>query len=235
MLRSQRRRRLPFGVQANSQSEAPSSTAGPARKGGQLVVSGSNETSMRILEAASQLFAAQGYAATSVEQVVAACGMGKDTVYRRFASKLALFEGVVDHARRKVEAHFEATVMTQKGDVLERLRSCARWLLTVNLDPTLVAFKRIAFSEALVVGQAVADRPQLMMEHLVRLVSEAQAARVIVGGDTLFIAMHLLNCIAIGPTVEAMLGRTAYASARAQNIHFERSWELFLNGVRPRD
>ncbi|WP_420833341.1 TetR/AcrR family transcriptional regulator [[Pseudomonas] carboxydohydrogena] len=170
-----------------------------------------------------------------MEQVVAACGVGKDTVYRRFPSKLALFEGVVEHARLRTQAHFQTTMAAQTGDVMEQLRAVARWLLTVNLDPTLIAFKRIAFSEALVIGQSVANKTDdPIMDRLLGLLREAQKTGELARGDILFLAAHLLNCIAIGPTIEAMLGRTTYASTRAQNAYFEKAWTLFLNGARPR-
>ncbi|MDC7789848.1 TetR/AcrR family transcriptional regulator [Rhodoplanes sp. TEM] len=204
-----------------------------ARNTGRPSKAAGEAKSLRIIETASRLFAEQGYAATSVEQVVAACGVGKDTVYRRFPSKLALFAGVVEHARRQTQAHFQATMAAQTGDVLARLRGAARWLLTVNLDPTLIAFQRIALSEALVVGQAVADNPHdPIMDRLLALIEEAQAAGVLGPGDVRFLAAHLLNCIAIGPTVDAMLGKATYASTRAQNAYFEKAWALFLNGAR---
>ncbi|MCG6206787.1 TetR/AcrR family transcriptional regulator [Rhodopseudomonas sp. HC1] len=189
--------------------------------------------SLHIIETASRLFAQQGFAATSVEQVVAACGVGKDTVYRRFPSKLALFEGVVEHARIKTQAHFQTTMATQTGDALTQLRAAARWLLTVNLDPTLIAFKRIAFSEALVVGQSVAGRSDdPIMDRLLALIGEAQSAGEIAPGDVRFLAMQLLNCIAVGPMIDAMLGGTSYASTRAQTAYFDKAWKLFLDGAR---
>lgn len=203
------------------------------QKGGRPRKIDGEAKSIHIIETASRLFAQQGFAATSVEQVVAACGVGKDTVYRRFPSKLALFEGVVEHARQQTQARFQTTMATQTGDALAQLRAAARWLLSINLDPTLIAFKRIAFSEAIVVGQAVANRSDdPIMDRLFALIGEAQKAGVLARGDIQFLAMHLLNSIAVGPMIDAMLGGTTYASTRAQNAYFEKAWELFLNGAR---
>lgn len=204
-----------------------------AEKSGRPRKADGEAKSIFIIETASRLFAQQGYAATSVEQVVAACGVGKDTVYRRFPSKLALFEGVVEHARIQTQAHFQTTMAAEKGDTLAQLRAAARWLLTVNIDPTLVAFKRIAFSEALVVGQSVAAKTEdPIMDRLFALIREAQSKGELARGDVAFIAGHLLNSIAVGPMIEAMLGRTTYASTRAQNAYFDKAWTLFLNGAR---
>ncbi|WP_313061145.1 TetR/AcrR family transcriptional regulator, partial [Agrobacterium cavarae] len=45
----------------------------------------------RIIAVATELFSGRGFAGTSMEQVASKCGAGKDTVYRRFPSKVALF------------------------------------------------------------------------------------------------------------------------------------------------
>ncbi|WP_323688224.1 MULTISPECIES: helix-turn-helix domain-containing protein [unclassified Rhizobium] len=52
-----------------------------------------NAAAERIIDAATTLFATRGFAGTSMEQVASQCGAGKDTVYRRFPSKVALFGG----------------------------------------------------------------------------------------------------------------------------------------------
>lgn len=193
------------------------------------------ETSTRIIETAAQLFAAQGYAATSVEQVVAACNAGKDTIYRRFPSKLALFGAVVEHARVRILERLEKEIAAadRAGDPMTRLRRVARWFLTVNLDPELLAFRRIALSEGMIFGQESQDQRQEdpIMDRLIAVVSEAQQAGVLRSGDPEFLAWHLLHCIVFGPSNDAMLGRTTYASIEAQDRYFDQAWELFLHGA----
>jgi AcrR family transcriptional regulator len=202
-------------------------------KGGRPRKSDVEAKSLHIIETASRLFAQQGFAATSVEQVVAACGVGKDTVYRRYPSKLALFEGVVAYARVQTEAHFQTAMEGATGDAMEQLRAAARWLLTVNLDPTLVAFKRIAFSEALVVGQSAANRTvDPIMDRLFALLRGAQETGEIGPGDVAFLATQLINSIAVGPMIGAMLGSTTYAATAAQDAYFDKAWRLFVDGAR---
>jgi AcrR family transcriptional regulator len=48
-----------------------------------------------ILEAATELFGAQGYASTTMEAIAARAGIAKGTVYRYYATKEALFEAMV--------------------------------------------------------------------------------------------------------------------------------------------
>lgn len=56
------------------------------------------QTEDRILAAATQLFLADGYLATTLAAVAARAGVGARTVYVRFGTKAALFKRVVDVA-----------------------------------------------------------------------------------------------------------------------------------------
>lgn len=193
------------------------------------------ETSGRIIDTAAALFAAQGFAATSVEQVVAECNAGKDTIYRRFPSKLALFEAVVTRARQRTLDRLESEISAASGmgDALTQLKAIARWFLTINLDPEMVAFKRIALSEAVVIGEERPEQPESdpITGRLVSLVAAAQTQGQLRAGDPLFLSTHLLHCIVYGPSNEAMLGRTTYAQTEVQDRYFEATWTLFLGGA----
>jgi AcrR family transcriptional regulator len=180
------------------------------------------------------MFASQGYAATSVEQLAIACRVGKDTIYRRFASKRALFEAAIERLRVRVLQRLER-VASEEGTGLERLRRAARWFLTVNVEPELVALRRIAFSEALLIDKAQpTNTPDPIFERLVSIVRDAQLEGAIVEGEARFIAGQLIHAVATGPSNDTMLGSVTYQDARAQDAFFEKAWALFLKGaVRP--
>jgi AcrR family transcriptional regulator len=55
-------------------------------------------TEERLIAAATELFLAQGYVATTLEAVARRAGVGARTVYVRFGTKAALFKRVVDVA-----------------------------------------------------------------------------------------------------------------------------------------
>ncbi len=74
------------------------------------------ETRERILLSAARLFHAQGVAATSVDEVLAAAGAGKGQLYRYFASKEELTAAVVDHQ-----------LVRYLGPQRERLEGLERW------------------------------------------------------------------------------------------------------------
>lgn len=61
-------------------------------------------TRQRILEAATQLFLAEGYSQTSLDRVAEVASTTKPTVYSHFKSKHGLFEAVIEqNAKQKLE------------------------------------------------------------------------------------------------------------------------------------
>ncbi|MBO0132035.1 TetR/AcrR family transcriptional regulator [Agrobacterium burrii] len=187
----------------------------------------------RIIKAATELFASRGFAGTSMEQVASQCGAGKDTVYRRYPSKVALFEAVVEDAHKRAINKLEK-MPAANGDALERLRSLMLELLHVNMEPDLIALKRITFSEAVVFEKhgPIPPQPDPIMERLVEAVSTAQEADVIVHGDANAIAIHLIHCLVALPTAAAMTGSSKFSSRREVEEHFWKTWHWLINGLK---
>lgn len=63
---------------------------------------------VRLLEAAARYFAEHGYEATNVNDVAAAAGVAKGTIYNYFESKDELFGGVLAEAARRAVDRYSA-------------------------------------------------------------------------------------------------------------------------------
>ncbi len=98
------------------------------------------QTEQRIVAAATDLFLADGYLATTLEAVARCAQVGARTVYLRFGTKAALFKRVVDAA---------IVGDTEPVDVLGR-----DWMRAALTAPT--AAERIAASAA--VGRQIMER-----------------------------------------------------------------------------
>ncbi|MHB8235781.1 MAG: TetR/AcrR family transcriptional regulator, partial [Solirubrobacteraceae bacterium] len=59
-------------------------------------------TRQALLDAARELFGRQGYAATSLDQVVAAAKVTKGALYHHYAGKQELFAAVYEQVKREV-------------------------------------------------------------------------------------------------------------------------------------
>ena len=107
-----------------------------------------------LIEAAATLFLAKGFAAVTVDEVVAAAGGSKTNVYRQFGGKEGLFAQVVAH----LGAEF-LSPLTQLDlgdtDPATGLMILGRTLLRQLLDPRHIAFQRMVLASS---GQF----PQLM-------------------------------------------------------------------------
>lgn len=58
----------------------------------------------KILDAASRLFAERGIPAVSMDQIAAAAGVGKGTLFRRFGDKAGLATALIDDRERELQA-----------------------------------------------------------------------------------------------------------------------------------
>ncbi|NKW81821.1 TetR/AcrR family transcriptional regulator [Ochrobactrum pecoris] len=200
-------------------------------KGGRPSRQALEELNRRILDTATGLFASQGFAATSMEQVALACNAGKDTIYRRYPSKAALFAALMQGLQSQVLDELDA-LMAREGTSLERLRLYARALLAINLRPQMVALNRVALGEAVGLGGVqptpVAQDP--IMARFASLIVEAQVDHLIAKGDPLFIAEQLLYATSIKPLISTMLGEGRFSDTAEEERYFDQAWQLFMQG-----
>lgn len=103
-----------------------------------------------ILDAAAGLFLRKGFLGTSMDEVAALAAVSKQTVYKQFASKEALFLGIVESmtgaASDRVQVEMPAPAdLTQ---VASELRGHAERLMTIALSPELLQLRRLVIGEA---------------------------------------------------------------------------------------
>jgi TetR/AcrR family transcriptional repressor of mexJK operon len=106
--------------------------------------------SQLILETAQRLFLERGYTATSLDEVAAAAGVSKTTVYSNFGDKETLFatvvEGITSNAAQILTSLEEA--LRAEVDLPARLKALASQLLAGILAPEVLQLRRLAMAEA---------------------------------------------------------------------------------------
>jgi TetR/AcrR family transcriptional regulator, mexJK operon transcriptional repressor len=103
-----------------------------------------------ILEAASDLFLRQGFLGASMDEVAALASVSKQTLYKQFANKEALFVGVVQSMTGEASSRVQAA-MIEPGDpaqVSAQLHAHAYRLLDIVLTPRLLQLRRLVIGEA---------------------------------------------------------------------------------------
>lgn len=103
-----------------------------------------------ILDAATTLFLAEGYLATSMDQIAAAAAVSKQTVYKQFADKQTLFREIVTGTVAEVSDPVAEQVASLPGstDLAAGLRDLARALLAQVIQPRMMQLRRLVIGEA---------------------------------------------------------------------------------------
>ena len=126
-----------------------------------------------LINAARELFARDGYAATGREAIVERAGVTRGAMYHHFADKEALFRAVFEEIEAEVMARAaEAAMTVSPEDPLGQLRAGSLAYLDVALDP---AVQRICLLDAPAVLSPTA-RQEVLDAYAVGLVREVLSA-----------------------------------------------------------
>ena len=103
-----------------------------------------------IVDAATTLFLAEGYLATSMDQIAAAASVSKQTVYKQFADKQSLFREIVTATVARVSNPVAEQVasLRDSDDLDTGLRDLARALLAQVIRPSVMQLRRLVIGEA---------------------------------------------------------------------------------------
>jgi len=187
----------------------------------------------RILDAAAELFTKHGYAGTSIEAIAAHAGIGKLTLYRRFADKDALFQAVVLRMADRSHAAL-GKIVESEGSLEEVLTATGRHLLGIILSAESIAFHRILFAEAArmpelrtrIAPENPPDRPDAT-HSLFRRLAERGLIR---SEDVVFLDQQYIHAIIGKPLRKALFGAPPM-TAHAQEEHVRKAVALFLHGM----
>jgi AcrR family transcriptional regulator len=222
-------------MQPRTKTPAAKSTRPKRPYGGRPSLEEAAQLQGRILDAAAHLFFEHGYGETSIEAIAAYAGIGKLTIYRRFADKAALFQAVV---LRLFDQWIAALANLGDGDgtVADVLTDLGRHMLNIVLSPVSIALHRILFAEASRLPdlcarmyKPMADKPD--RDDPIRTVLRRLVARGDLRGDDIwFLDYQFIQMIIARPLRHAMLGAPPMTAA-AREEHIRKTVELFLHGA----
>lgn len=102
-----------------------------------------------ILDAATEVFLRSGFLGTNMDELAALSGVSKQTVYKHFSSKEALFVEIVTRMTQQAGdmVHNELPEPAEGGDLAEYLFDYAYRQLSVVLTPRLMQLRRLVIGE----------------------------------------------------------------------------------------
>jgi AcrR family transcriptional regulator len=183
----------------------------------------------RLVTVATRLFAAQGYEATSVQEIVEAAGVTKGALYHHFTSKddllYEVYHRVLADQMRRLEE-----IANGPGDAAQRLAAVVADVIATsiaNLDELTVFFRSLQLLPA---EQQKTVRAERRRYHLRvrRLIEEGQRSGVLTRDVPADLAVHFVYG-AINQ-IGTWYHRGGPLSAEDVAAHFDR---LVLSGLRP--
>ena len=203
------------------------------RRGGRPSREASEQLGVRILDAATQMFLAQGFGATSIDALALQLRMSKRTFYHRFPNKEALFAAVVHRIIQRLRPAADIALIegVNVEAVLERL---ATMILHAALSTQAIALNRLMVAESarfpelarVLTHEGATEEATTLISGI--LEREVTAGRLKID-DTRFAAQQFLQMVVALPQ------RSAMGLGKPMNAKELRDWprkvaDLFLHG-----
>jgi TetR/AcrR family transcriptional repressor of mexJK operon len=187
-----------------------------------------------ILQAATTIFLGQGYLGTSMDEIAAHAGVSKQTVYKHFIDKEALFREVVTDVVRARDGGITPDILlTGERSMEEQLRPFARNFLRGVMQPEVLMLRRLVIGEVgrfPELGQAFYDLgPKRATTQLAVALKDLATRIGIAMQDPILAAEHMLWLILSIPLNQAMLlGDAASFSESDLDTYADQGVSAFL-------
>jgi len=190
-----------------------------------------------ILATATMLFAQQGYAATSIEQIAALAEIGKQTIYRRYASKEELFIAVVlEMIHGVLDSPLQLDVKPE--NCMDTLRELCWNLMNVPFSrPQSMALYRIMIAESArfpeLAGKVIEAAFCPIENTISRLLDAARSDGQVRSDVPLIHLCRLLGGMCTGWIYQQHLlgNRDCLANETERKQFFDSAWSMFLAAV----
>ncbi|MBF6057738.1 MULTISPECIES: TetR/AcrR family transcriptional regulator [Thiomicrorhabdus] len=187
---------------------------------------------LKLLEVAQKHFLAQGYAGTSVNEIVKEAGGSLNTLYRHFGNKLGLFEAVFKSKANELFKPFENTEFWS-DDLRTNLTHFGRVLQAVSLSADGIAMYRLVATEnnheqSEIQKIFYQHGPQAAIAVLAAYLQKVQDSGKIQVGDPSLAAGQFLEMIKGPFFYRALFGETIGAEEMERTL--SHGVELFLHG-----
>lgn len=195
-----------------------------------------------ITEAATEAFLRNGYLGTSVDEIAAAAGVSKQTVYKHFADKEGLFTEIVLGTIDQVGEPFFSEIGSLEEprspkDLETDLRELARRLVAIVREPRLLQLRRLVIAEASrfpELGRAYYERGPGRTVHTLASWFQRLAERGHLELDEAVLAAEHFNWLVLAiPLNRAMLTGVEEVPPADLEHYSDEAVRVFLAAYRP--
>ena len=198
-----------------------------------------------MLDAATSVFLEKGYLGTSMDEIAALAAVSKQTVYKHFSTKEALFIEIVSSTTRQAgdKVHDEMPRFGNGDDPAEYLEAYAYRQLTIVLQPRIMQLRRLVIGEVgrfPELAKALFDGGPKRAISVIAAALKDLADRGHLAIDDPKLAASQLNWVVMGEPLNRvmLLGDGAIPAPAALRRHAAESVRIFLaaygtEGARP--
>lgn len=188
-----------------------------------------------IIAAAAAVFLDTGYAGASMDEIAARSGVSKQTIYKHFTSKEALFTAVIGQMMSEADnaVHQALPAVQNRAELEAFLLDYGTRLLTVALTPDLMQLRRLVIAEAQRFPELARDlyaRGAGRALEAMGAAFENLAEQRLLAIDDAAMAASQLNWLLMGDPVNRimMLGNAAIPGDAQIRRHVEAAIATFL-------
>ncbi len=197
-----------------------------------------NAKRTQILDGARKCFLANGFDGASMNDIVAAAGVSKGTVYTYFTSKESLFAAMVFQDKRH-QAERRFTLGDESRPVAEVLYDLGMKLSELADDATSLPYARLVIAAAdrfPEIGRSFYEAgPQFVIDKLAIYLEAQMAAGTLRRCDSKLAASQFIDLIHSGILKPRLFGAMSAAQRLGVETVVQSSVDLFLGGMRGKD
>ncbi len=187
-----------------------------------------------LLTAAAEVFFEQGYAAASVDSIIARAGGSKRNIYTEFGNKEGLFSAIVSANADDV---LSALVIdkSESQSLHDVLTAFGHHLMDTYMSPMVIGTYRIVVTEALrfpnLARTFYENGPRRAAARLAEVLERAQARGDIRTSSCSLAAEHFIGMIRDNRHLEVVLGLRPPPSLDETRLAVASAVQTFLNGI----
>ncbi|MGE8722816.1 TetR/AcrR family transcriptional regulator [Leptospira terpstrae] len=189
-----------------------------------------------ILKAATQVFLRKGYLGTNMEEIATEASVSKQTVYKHFTNKEALFIEIITNltSQKTEESYNRLPVIDEATDVRKFLVDYALGELSTLLTPEVIRLRRLVIGEAERFPDLAAiyfkNGPQVAFDKLSELFAHFCKRSLLQISDIKKASEDFNWMILSAYLNKAMfLGNSSLPNSKEIRKHAEHSVSIFLN------
>ncbi|WP_225766746.1 TetR/AcrR family transcriptional regulator [Inquilinus sp. Marseille-Q2685] len=206
----------------------------PKRPRGRPQLRSDEETRRLILAAATRIFLAQGFGATSMEAVAQAAGVSKKTIYRFVDTKEHLLEAVIDTRSEALRSPIGHDAGADPEGMERALHQFLQELARLVLSEETVALNRLVYAESLRFPEMAKAfyqaGPVRNAEALAAWLETQRRHGVLRFGDAMETARMLVSMTIAEPLRAATLGVAPLPTPAEIDRRVDEAVEIFLRG-----